>query len=95
MNNLTGRARLWGTAEWHRGTPTCRSFQTFVDKLRRVSGTGPLGAEAGRELLALSQGSRSVTDYAIDFRTMAPMSDLNQAALHDVFLWGLAGHIKD
>ena len=53
--------RLWGTAEWQRGTPTCRSFQTFAEELRRVFGTGPLGAEAGRELLALSQGSRSQT----------------------------------
>ena len=25
--------RLWGTAEWQRGTPTCRSFQTFADEL--------------------------------------------------------------
>ena len=54
-----------------------------------------LGAEAGRELLALSQGSCSVTDYAIDFRTRAPMSDWNPAAIRDVFLRGLAGHIKD
>ena len=87
--------RLWGTAEWQRGTPTCRSFQTFAEELRRVFGTGPLGAEAGRDLFALSQGSRSVTDHAIDFRTRAPMSDWSPSALRDVFLRGLAGHIKD
>ena len=95
INLLSGRARLWGTAEWQRGTPTCRSFQTFAEELRRVFGTGPLGAEAGRDLFALSQGSRSVTDHAIDFRTRAPMSDWSPSALRDVFLRGLAGHIKD
>ena len=57
INHLSGRARLWGTAEWQRGTPTCHSFQSFAEELRRVFGTGPLGAEAGRDLLALSQES--------------------------------------
>ena len=33
INHLSGRACLWGTAEWQRGTPTCRSFQTFADEL--------------------------------------------------------------
>ena len=95
INHLTGWARLWGTAEWQRGTPACHSFQSFANELRRVFDTGPLGADAGRELLALVQGSRSVTDYAIDFRTKAPMCDWNPAALRDVFMRGLAGYIKD
>ena len=34
-------------------------------------------------------------DYAIDFRTKAPMCDWNPAALVDVFMRGLAGYIKD
>ena len=83
INHLTGRARL------------CHSCQSFANKLRRVFGTGPLGAEAGRELLDLVQGSHSVTDYAIDFRTKAPMCDWNPAALRDVFMRGLAGYLKD
>jgi len=29
INNLTGRARLWGTAEWERHTPACFSFNSF------------------------------------------------------------------
>ncbi|TWW68258.1 hypothetical protein D4764_19G0000560 [Takifugu flavidus] len=29
INHVTGRARLWGMAEWERGTPACSSFQTF------------------------------------------------------------------
>uniref|UniRef100_A0A8C4GGX2 CCHC-type domain-containing protein n=1 Tax=Dicentrarchus labrax TaxID=13489 RepID=A0A8C4GGX2_DICLA len=95
INHLTGRARLWGTAEWLRGTSICHSFQSFANELRRVFGTGSLGADAGRELLDLVQGSRSVTDFAIDFRTKAPMCDWNPAALRDVFMRGLAGYMKD
>uniref|UniRef100_A0A8C4DQ98 ribonuclease H n=1 Tax=Dicentrarchus labrax TaxID=13489 RepID=A0A8C4DQ98_DICLA len=95
INHLTGRARLWGTAEWLRGTSACHSFQSFANELRRVFGTGSLGANAGRELLDLVQGSRSVTDFAIDFRTKAPMCDWNPAALRDVFMRGLAGYMKD
>ena len=85
-NHLSRWARLWGTAEWQRGTPVCRSFRSFAEELRRIFGTGPLGAEAGRELLALSQGSRSVSDYAIEFRGRTPMCDWKPAALRDVFL---------
>ena len=79
LNHLSGRGRLWGT-------PACRSFRNFAEELRRIFGTGPLGAEAGRELLALSQGSRSVSDYAIEFRGRTPMCDWKPAALRDVFL---------
>jgi hypothetical protein len=86
INHLSGRARLFGTANWQEGTPVCRSFHSFAEELRRIFGTGPLGAEAGRELLALSQGSRSVSDYAIEFRGRTPMCDWKPAALRDVFL---------
>ena len=89
MNHLSGRARLWCTAEWQRGTSVCPSFRSFAEELRRVFGTGR------RKLLALSQGGRSVSDYAINFRTRAPLCDWNPAALRNVFLQGLAGYIKD
>ena len=53
VNPLTGRACLWGTAEWMRGTPACYSFPGFSDELRKGFGTGPLGADAGRKLVDL------------------------------------------
>ena len=49
INYLTGRARLWGTAECRGGPHACHFFQSFANELRRVFGTGPLGAEARRE----------------------------------------------
>uniref|UniRef100_A0A674NR08 DUF4939 domain-containing protein n=1 Tax=Takifugu rubripes TaxID=31033 RepID=A0A674NR08_TAKRU len=52
INHLTGRARLWGTAEWERGTPACSSFQALSAELRKsgeaasqiLSVHAPLGA---------------------------------------------------
>lgn len=71
INHLTGRARLWGTAEWERGTPACSSFQAFAEELRKVFGTVSLGPDATGGLLNQRQGDRTVADFAIDFRTRA------------------------
>ena len=49
-----------------RGTHAFHSFYVFADELKKVFGTGPLGADAGRELLDLVQGSLSDTNYTID-----------------------------
>ncbi len=43
----------------------------------------------------LRQGTRTVSDYAIEFRTLAASSGWNSRALWDHFLHGLAEHIKD
>ena len=53
------------------------------------------GADSGEELLDLVQGSRSVTNYTIDFCTRVPLCDWNPVVLRDVFILGLAGYIKD
>ncbi|TWW79641.1 Retrotransposon-like protein 1 [Takifugu flavidus] len=95
ISNLTGRALLWGTAEWERQTPACASFQAFSEELRKVFGLGAAGPEGTSELLSIRQGNQSVADYSIDFRTKARLSDWNLAALRDAFLHGLAEYIKD
>ena len=95
VNHLTGRARLWGTAEWERRTPACSSFQAFAAELRKVFGEVSRGPDASGGLLGLNQGSRSVADYSIHFRTRASSSEWNQAAQCDAFLMGLADYIKD
>ncbi|TWW81865.1 hypothetical protein D4764_01G0016800 [Takifugu flavidus] len=68
INHLTGRARLWGTAEWERGTPAGSSFQAFPAELRKVFGPVSLRPDAAGGLMSLKQGSQPVADYAIDFR---------------------------
>lgn len=95
VNHLTGKARLWGTAEWERQTPACASFPAFAAELRKVFGPVFRGPDATGGLLGLRQGSRSATDYALEFRVRARQSEWNSAAQNDAFLLGLSDYLKD
>ena len=92
INHLTGRVRLWGTAEWDRGLQPVFSFSK---ELRKVFGLVGESSDAGRGLFHLRQGARTVSDFAIDFRTQAHRSNWNMPAMCDAFLHGLSDYIKD
>lgn len=95
INHLTGRARLWGTAEWDQGTSACSSFRAFSAELKKVFDVGTTESESSLSLLQLKQGKRSVSDYSVDFRTLARQSNWNPPALHSAFLHGLSDYMKD
>ena len=57
------------------------------------STTGP--DQAGCEILRLRQGNSSVSDYAIEFQTLATDSGWEGHALVDSFLHGLSEQVKD
>ena len=69
ITHLTGRARLWGTAEWERRTPACLSFQAFASELQKVFGVPLWGPDLHGSLIGLRQGGTTVADYSIDFCT--------------------------
>lgn len=93
--HLTGRARAWATAEWSQGSPVCETLNEFKRALRRVFNPFSSVREKARELSNIRQGTDSVSDYAIRFRTLATDSGWNATALFDVFLDGLPGRIQD
>ncbi len=95
INHLMGRARLWGTAELERQSPSCASFQSFAEELRKVFCLGVSSSETAWGLMGMHQGDRMVADYSIDFRTRASLSSWNSAALVDAFLHCLADCIKE
>jgi len=95
VNHLTGKARLWGTAEWEQQTPACASFVAFSAEMRKVFGSVRLGPDAAGGLLSLSQGSGTVVNYAIDFRTSSRRSSWNEPAQCDAYLRGLADYMRD
>uniref|UniRef100_A0A8C7X486 CCHC-type domain-containing protein n=1 Tax=Oryzias sinensis TaxID=183150 RepID=A0A8C7X486_9TELE len=95
ISHLTGRAGAWATAEWQRGGATCFSLSVFLDAFTQVFQHTKPGREAARALMRLTQGNRRVTDYAIEFRTLAAESGWNPAALVDAFLEGLSEVLKD
>eukprot|EP00066_Takifugu_rubripes_P017527 XP_011606793.1 PREDICTED: uncharacterized protein LOC105417071 [Takifugu rubripes] len=59
ITHLSGRAWLWGTAEWERQSEACSTFSAFAAELHKVFGQGNSRSSAGRRLLALRQGERS------------------------------------
>ncbi len=53
-----------------------------------------VGREAARMLADLRQGEQSVSDYSIQFRTLAAECEWNKKAQWDMFLHGLADRIQ-
>lgn len=53
------------------------------------------GCEAARPLVTLSQGKRSVLNYAIEFCMLAAESGLNEPELVDPFFYGMSERLKD
>ena len=92
---LAGRAREWGTAIWEAKSAACDTVDTFFDEMRKVFDRSVTGREAARELLHMRQGNKTVSDFAIDFRTLAATCGWNKDALYDAFLNGLSESLKD
>ncbi|XDV17972.1 hypothetical protein PO909_023760 [Leuciscus waleckii] len=92
---LSGRAALWGTTVWEQGHDCLESFQTFSTELKKVFNRAVAGKEAARVLADLRQDHRSVTDYSIEFRTLAAECKWNSEAQWDMFLHGLADRIQN
>ncbi len=90
---LSGKAALWGTAVWENRHPCCSSFHSLSQEMRRVFDRALVGREAARRLADLRQGEQSVSDYSIQFRTLAAECEWNGKAQWDMFLHGLADRI--
>uniref|UniRef100_G3NES4 Retrotransposon gag domain-containing protein n=1 Tax=Gasterosteus aculeatus TaxID=69293 RepID=G3NES4_GASAC len=87
---MSGRAGTWATAVWEQQTPICSSLAAFMAEIKKVFESPLSGREAARKLLRLRQGSLSVSDYAVDFRTLAADSSWNSDSLFNAFLNGLS-----
>ncbi len=92
---LSGRAARWGTTVWEQKLPCCTSFRSFSEEIRKVFDRAASGSEAARFLAELRQGDRSVTDFSIEFRTLAAECRWNSEAQWDMFFRGLADYVKD
>lgn len=74
---LSGHACDWATALWESGAACCERFELFKKEMAKVFDRSVYGREASRLLAVLSQGKRSVPDYAIEFRTLAATAEWN------------------
>ncbi|KAL0168942.1 hypothetical protein M9458_037164, partial [Cirrhinus mrigala] len=92
---LTGKAREWGTAVWDAGASFCTDFEEFRAEMTKLFDRSVKGDEAASKLARLRQGGRSVTEYAILFKTLAASCDWNEGALRAMFREGLNFDIQD
>ncbi len=92
---LSGRAREWGIAVWRSRAPCCATFVDFCQEMTKLFDRSAQGDEAAAQLSRLSQRKCSVTDYAIQFQTLAAACGWNEGALRARFLEGLDEAIAD
>lgn len=91
---LSGKEALWGTVVWGNQDPCCTSFQALSEEMRKVFDHAAAGREVARLLADLCQGECSVSEYSIQFRTLATECHWNEEAQWDRFLHGLADRIQ-
>ncbi len=92
---LTGKALDWATALWEQHSPLTDNCDLFVAEMRRVFHHPTSGGEVDHRLLQISQGTRSVAEFAIEFRTLASESGWDQRALRATFHRALSPDLKD
>lgn len=87
LSLLSGPAQEWGAAEWAGESPACESFEEFSEELAFTFDPAKLKKEAVLQLTRISQGNRSVVEYAVEFRTLAVSCDWKESAQYDVLRW--------
>ena len=91
---LRGKALAWAEAMSSVKFESL-SFKDFEGRFREVFDHPSREGDAASRLMRLKQGNRTVSDYAVDFWTLAADSRWNDPALIAVFTNGLNDQIKD
>lgn len=96
INLLRGRALKWVSAHWEGRNQCLNTYEAFTQELRRAFDRPTRRQAVSRQLHALRQGTGSVSDYSIEFRTLAADSGWGaDPALQSAFYNGLSESIKD
>ncbi|KAK3544259.1 hypothetical protein QTP86_008714 [Hemibagrus guttatus] len=89
------KVKLWATAKWEWQSAICTSYDAFSRELRKVFDTTVPQQGAMLVLFEMCQGSRSVTEYAVEFHPASVNSGWNVSTLHNAFYHRLATEVKD
>ena len=92
---MSGRAFTCSTALWDQQPAICVSLGGFVGEVTKVFEAPFSRIEAARSLIQLRQDSRTVADYAVDFRTLTTESAWSPEALFDMFLQAVLEEVED
>ena len=92
---LSGRALDWAVASFNNDVRFASDYSLFVSEFRLVFDHPPDGADSAARLHSLNQGSRSVAEFAVEFRILAAKSHWGDEALKSAFRRGLNDSVKD
>eukprot|EP00064_Thunnus_orientalis_P006660 superscaffoldBa00000703_g6678 len=95
LGSFKGAVLAWGSAVWERQSSICFSNEDFTTEMRKVFDHSVRGKDAAKRLLSLRQGSHSIAEFAIEFRTLVTESRWNDKALRGVFQDSLNDSVKD
>ncbi|KAM9744608.1 uncharacterized protein ACNS7B_011757 [Menidia menidia] len=95
MSLLTDRALAWAIAATSRDLQLTIDYPAFLREFRLVFDHPMDGPDAASRLHSISQGSRSVADYSLEFRTLAADSAWDDNALRSAYRRGLNEAVKD
>ena len=91
---LTGRALEWANAVWNGPDSAKDNYPEFTRRFRAVFDHPPEGRAAGERLFHLRQETRSIQDFALEFRTLAAGAGWNDRALIDHFRCSLREDVR-
>ena len=97
---LREEGRLRTTFEWAIATLNSdvlfsSDYNRFISEFRLVFDHPPEGSDSASRLHSIYQGTRSVAEYAVEFRILAAKSKWDDEALKSAFRRGLSDTIKD
>ncbi|KAI2652427.1 Transposon Tf2-6 polyprotein [Labeo rohita] len=91
---LTGPALRWAETIWLQAGPATRSIQTFIAHFIEVFGQLDTAISAGEQLYHLKQGTMSIHEYSLKFRTLAAASGWNERSLLTTYRLGLEPKLR-
>ncbi|MGL5841048.1 MAG: retropepsin-like aspartic protease, partial [Aeromonas hydrophila] len=94
ISRLEGKALRWAEPLWTQHHPAVTSLSSFLEHFREVFGTPAGDSSIGERLCRLRQGALTVSDFALQFRTLAAASGWNEQALITTYRQGLNPSIR-
>ncbi|KAL0204377.1 hypothetical protein M9458_002395, partial [Cirrhinus mrigala] len=91
---LTGKALQWAKAIWNSDNPIINSYEQFTSHFSEDFSTATSTLTTSDQLFRLQQGTSSVNEYTLHFRTLAAASGWNEVALLGAYRQGLNPEIR-
>ncbi|KAL0180404.1 hypothetical protein M9458_025846 [Cirrhinus mrigala] len=91
---LSGSALQWAETLWLQTRPATQTIQSFIAHFKEVFGQSNSAISAGEQLYHLKQGTMSIHEYSLKFRTLAAASGWNERSLLTTYRLGLEPKLR-